>query len=161
MRRRTPIRLTENNLKNLVAEATRRIMNEIDQKTVAMAAKKALDRGLKREAGGKASKATVRRITKRLAKNEAFLNLPPDRKLDVIKTELANDYYSRAMYFGANSLDGDSKFATPEGIEQTAKRILRDYFYDNDEGKWKEIEVDMPDLGFDYSDLYSDSSDNM
>lgn len=166
MRNRTIIRLTENDLNGLIAETATRMLNELDTKTMYMAAKKALDKS--REFGSgedgdeapKASKAAVRKVTKMLAKNEAFLNLPPDRKLDVIKQYLANYYYGKAMGMAgrASYLDNptQSGWQTPD-IDKIAKDILRDYFYDSEEGKWKENEVDMPEFdGVDLSSLYDE-----
>lgn len=165
MRNRTIIRLTENDLNGLIAETATRMLNELDTKTMYMAAKKALDKS--REFGSgedgdeapKASKAAVRKVTKMLAKNEAFLNLPPDRKLDVIKQYLANYYYGKAMNMGGRAayLEDSPGFTSPEGIDRIAKKILRDYFYDSEEGKWKENEVDIPEFdGVDLSSLYDE-----
>ena len=165
MRNRTIIRLTENDLNGLIAETATRMINELDTKTMYMAAKKVLDKsrafgsGEDGDEAPKASKAAVRKVTKMLSKNESFLNLPPDRKLDVIKQYLANLYYSKAMSMGGRAayLEDSPGFTTPEGIDKIAKDILRDYFYDSKEGKWKENEVDIPEFdGVDLSSLYDE-----
>ena len=152
MRNRTTIRLTENDLNNLVAEAATRLINELDKKTYAMAAKKALDRGVRREEGGKASKAVVRKIVNRLAKNQEFLDKPDIDKLNIIQDQLEEYYYNLAHKFGLKASDNGMPSAT--GIEKMAKSILANYFYDKGEGKWKAN--DMADIGVDYSHFYND-----
>lgn len=151
MRNNMIIRITENDVNNMIAEAATRMINELDQKTYAMAAKKALDRSYGEEDAGKASKAVVRKVVKELAQDEEFLNMSMEDKLDAIKWELEDYYRNMAYNLGAEANDGQD--ASIGRIDKMAERILRDYFYDNDEGKWKSKD-DMPDIGVDYSSFY-------
>ena len=152
MSNRTTIRLTENDLNNLIAEAATRMINELDKKTYAMAAKKALDRSMGDENAGKASKAMVRKVVKRLSQDNDFLNLSPDKKLEAIKYQLQRYYDTKARKLAAKA--SDDKALSMSGIDKLAKSILANYFYDENEGKWKAS--DMPDIGVDYSSLYDD-----
>ena len=152
MKNRTTIRLTENDLNNIVAEAATRIINELDKKTYAMAAKKALDRSRGEENAGKASKAMVRKVVKRLSQDNDFMNLSQDKKLEAIKYQLQRCYDSKAHKLATTA--SDDKILSMSGIDKLAKSILANYFYDENEGKWKAS--DMPDIGVDYSSLYDD-----
>lgn len=136
MRNRTIIRLTENDLNGLIAEAATRMLNEIDKKTIAMAAKKALDRSFGEEDAGMASEAVVRKVVNELAQDEEFLNMSMEDKLDVLKGKLEHYYRNMAYNLGAAANDGQD--ASIGRIDKMAERILRDYFYDDFEGKWKE-----------------------
>ena len=152
MRNRTIIRLTENDLNNLIAEAATRMIAELDKKTYAMAAKKAFDRSYRKEDSGKASKAMVRKVVKRLAEDPDFLNASPQQKLDTIKWELENLYNQKAWKLFDKA--SGKRSMNPDDIEKMAKSILANYSYDENEGKWKAS--DMPDIGVDYSHLYND-----
>lgn len=149
---RTTVRLTENDINNLVAEAATRIINEIDRKTLAVAAKKALDRSKGDESAGKASKAAARKVVKKLAQDKEFIDLPKDQKLDRIKRELHFYYRNLAGKLGKEA-SGDPMISDA-GIERLARTILTNYLYSDTEHKWKA--KDMPDVGVDYSELYDD-----
>lgn len=152
MKHRTTIRLTENDINNIVAESAIRMINEIDKRTLAVAAKKALDRYRGDKSAGKASKAAVRKVAKMLAQDDNFMESSNEQKLDRIKKELQRYYRDMAGRLGAEA-SGEPMISSA-GIDRLAMSILTNYFYSDTEHKWKD--KDMPDIGVDYSELYDD-----